>query len=330
MITFAAATLLIAGVLPGSTPTVEFGTPKVLRYLGGTQAAVSLQFDDSMKSQLKNAIPMLNKRGIRATFFVITESDQFKERRQEWEVDVPKAGHVLGNHTAHHSGARSVPAMIKEIADCSADLERVYGPKVHLVSFAIPGGCPWSFRPDQLDPVLEKYHLVLATKRNFSVDKRTDPLAFVEAAIETRSWSNVTMHGIGGEWLSTSLPKFTQLLDFIVAHRDTLWVAPDIEIYKYVQERDAARPPVLEPKGDGAFTIDLSCSPSRLAFKTDAVSDLYDEPLTLEVAVPDSWKTFTVTQADHVDKYDTMDTPTGHVARFDILPNVALATITRG
>jgi len=67
-----------------------------------------------------------------------------------------------------------------------------------------------------------------------------------------------------------------------------------------------------------------------LAFKTDAVSDLYDEPLTLEVAVPDSWKTFTVTQADHVDKYDTMDTPTGHVARFDILPNVALATITRG
>ncbi|MDT7892902.1 MAG: polysaccharide deacetylase family protein, partial [Armatimonadota bacterium] len=36
----------------------------------GCRAAVSLTFDDGLKSQLEVAVPLLNDRGLRATFYL--------------------------------------------------------------------------------------------------------------------------------------------------------------------------------------------------------------------------------------------------------------------
>ena len=126
---------------PNSAP---FGTPKVLRFFGGAKAAISLQFDDAMTTQLANAIPRLNERKLRATFFVNTENGQYVSHRKEWEVEVVRARHDLGNHTAHHSGAKNEAELTKEIEDCSYDLGRIYGKGPRLASFAIPGGKRYS------------------------------------------------------------------------------------------------------------------------------------------------------------------------------------------
>ena len=46
----------------------------------GAQAAVSLRYDDAIKSQLDNAIPALNKSGFKGTFNLVLSSDQIRLR----------------------------------------------------------------------------------------------------------------------------------------------------------------------------------------------------------------------------------------------------------
>lgn len=304
----------------------EPGVPGICRFLGGAEAAVSLQFDDSMTSQLANAIPLLNARGIHATFFVNTESGQYKSHRHEWEVDVPKAGHELGNHTAHHSGAKTIEELDKEIGLCSAQLDRVLGARPRLTSFAIPGGVPWGFTPEQLAKVLEKYRLVLADRRNFFDEQKTDPVSYVQKAIDTHAWSNVSMHGAGGEWLSTSLPTLTHLLDFMVAHRPALWIAPNIEIYKYVVEREAAEQPVVKRTGSSMVSVSVMCDRTKLETFGCSVAALYDQPLTVEISVPVNWDQIRIVQGKRVVHGEVVR---AGLARIDVLPNAGSATVTQ-
>lgn len=72
----------------------------------GCRAAVSLTFDDGLKSQLEVAVPLLNDRGLRATFYLnprgtTPESDDWRERWAAWKK-VAEQGHELGNHSLTH------------------------------------------------------------------------------------------------------------------------------------------------------------------------------------------------------------------------------------
>jgi hypothetical protein len=220
----------------------------------------------------------------------------------------------LGDHTAHHSGAKSIEEVTKEIGDCAVHLQKVYGSKPRLISFATPGGVPWSFTASQLAPIFDKYQLIPTYDRNFFDEKQVDPVIFVQKAIENHAVGNVCMHGTGGEWLSTSLPTLTRLLDFLVAHRPNLWIAPLIEIHKYVQERDAAKPPTLTGVTSRGFSVGVVCS----------LSKLYDQPLTVEVAVPDSWRAFKVKQG----ALETHHPVQAHLAKFEVQPNSEPAKVT--
>jgi len=308
----------------------SFGMPTISRFHGNAAAAISLQFDDAMTTQLENALPLLNARKLKATFFVITDSHQYRQHLRQWEVDVPKAGHDLGNHTAHHKGAKTLEELSREVDDCSDRLATVYGPAPRLTSFAIPGGVPWNVTHDQLDPILRKRHLVLAQHRNFFDEKTTDPITFVQRAIQDGQWSNVCMHGIGGEWLSTSVPTLTKLLDFLVAHRTDVWVAPEIEIYKYVQERDAASAPVLTSRNSRGFSIVVKCDPEKLAFTDRPIPVLYDQPLTVEVSVPDSWKSYSVYRGRTKTAAGLPVDPNSHVIRLDVRPNDLRTRVAEG
>jgi len=321
--------LCLLGLTPGCMSEASFGTPKISHFANGAGAAISLQFDDSMTTQLANATPLLKAHGIRATFFVITDSWQYKQHQQEWEVDVLKAGHDLGNHTSHHTGAKNIDELTKEIEGCSDHLAKVYGPMPRLTSFAIPGGVPWGFTADQLNPILKKNHLVLTQNRNFFEDGKTDPITFVQKAIDNHWASNVSMHGVGGEWLSTSVTTLTKLLDFLAQHRAAVWVAPEIQIYKYSQERDAAGTPILTRKGNG-FTLVVNCDSARLAFSDEPIVVLYDQALTVEVAVPAAWRSIRVVQGSHLWTSPVFHRNGEHVALCPVLPNAGQATIVPG
>lgn len=65
----------------------------------GKRAAISLTFDDARLSQVDVGLPLLDKLGVKATFYV--NPDGVKDRIDGWRQAV-KNGHEIGNHTVNH------------------------------------------------------------------------------------------------------------------------------------------------------------------------------------------------------------------------------------
>ncbi|WP_240503709.1 MULTISPECIES: polysaccharide deacetylase family protein [Pseudoalteromonas] len=68
-------------------------------YPNGASNAVSITFDDGRHSQLDIGVPILNKHGIQATFYV--SRDNVVARLPDWQKVVAN-GHEIGNHTTSH------------------------------------------------------------------------------------------------------------------------------------------------------------------------------------------------------------------------------------
>jgi peptidoglycan/xylan/chitin deacetylase (PgdA/CDA1 family) len=66
---------------------------------GGHRAALSLSFDDARSSQIACGLPVLDRLGISATFFVLP--GKVAEAVPAWR-DALAAGHEIGNHTTTH------------------------------------------------------------------------------------------------------------------------------------------------------------------------------------------------------------------------------------
>ncbi len=304
-----------------SSPGQAFGKPQISRFYQGASAAVSLEFDDSMNSQIEHALPLLNARKLRGTFFVNPGRDSHKKHRLTWEIDMPKAGHELGNHTMNHVGAKDAAELAREVRECSEVLGKVYGPKPKLIPFAQPGGVPWLVTSAEEQPVFKTHFLIPTTHRRFFEEDKLDPVTLAQEAIDKKSWVQIGFHGTGGEWLNTTLPVFTRLLDFLAANRGTVWIAPTMEVTKYILEREAANDVWLNPHRDGTgFTLQLQINRSKLpGFDADPAG-LFDQPLTVEVAVASSWMACTIRQGTSSTKGRILRRGDQTIASFDVLP----------
>ena len=67
---------------------------------------MSLTFDDARASQLDVAAPILERHGVRATFYVLPE--HVRRRRADWHALVA-GGHEIGNHTSTHPCSGNFP-----------------------------------------------------------------------------------------------------------------------------------------------------------------------------------------------------------------------------
>jgi len=65
------------------------------------EGAVTLSFDDGRPSQWELALPVLNPRGLRATFYVPAMKDRLHDHADVWRAAVAQ-GHEVGNHTVRH------------------------------------------------------------------------------------------------------------------------------------------------------------------------------------------------------------------------------------
>jgi peptidoglycan-N-acetylglucosamine deacetylase len=69
------------------------------RWPEGKRMALSLTFDDARPSQLENAVPILDRHGVKATFYV--NPQPLAARAADWRA-VAASGHEIGNHSATH------------------------------------------------------------------------------------------------------------------------------------------------------------------------------------------------------------------------------------
>ncbi|WP_111977168.1 polysaccharide deacetylase family protein [Algibacillus agarilyticus] len=209
------------------------------------KVAISLSYDDALNSQLDHAIPALNKRNFKASFYVVPLSNAFQARLTEWRT-IAAQGHELGNHSLFHACRSDKPnrnwvkahnalekkpmqAMLNEIKVANTLLQ------------AIDGQTQRTFTPPCFDQQAQDGNYINVIKDEFIAiksleDKKfaalivpngikaTDIIEFIEQQPASIKLVNVLFHGIGGEHLSVTQQTHEALLDHLHANQDKYWV----------------------------------------------------------------------------------------------------------
>jgi hypothetical protein len=122
--------------------------PETFAWPEGKRVAVSLSFDDARYSQLDAGVPLLDRYGVKGTFYV--SFPRAEERAEDWRRAAAN-GHEIGNHSLKHSctgnffwKSRNVlenytlEDMAAELREATRHIERVLG--VSPATFAYPCG----------------------------------------------------------------------------------------------------------------------------------------------------------------------------------------------
>ncbi len=227
---------------------------------GGRKAAVVLTYDDALSSQLDIAIPALDAAGLKGTFFLVG-SGVTPATVLRWRAAASE-GHELGNHTLFHPCARvkypmpvqyqiesyTVETMLTEIRTMNAMLTAMDGRAEH--AFAVPCGDTLAGGTDYLEPLrlsgLVRYDRDLQWAERLGLDRQHIASAWfpetatgaemIEAVKQAEQNGGLLVfgfHGIGGDHLKVSAEAHAELLAYLKANRDRIWVAPFSTVMDY-------------------------------------------------------------------------------------------------
>jgi hypothetical protein len=231
------------------------------------RSAVSITFDDGRDSQLTRAVPHMNNRGLRGTFYVPMRGDNYLETYAPWRA-VADQGHEIGNHTKSHICSRNfsfrpdgtgleemtLDGIEADIVDAEARLRELI-PQQTERTFAYP--CYQTFVGEGL--TRQSYVPIVA--RHFAAGRSTGEFGFfnnplkidlhclncvsygivdaltiiglVERCFQRGHWIIVTYHGID---TVKAERDFIELMDHLVERRDRIWTAPVVEIAKHLKQ----------------------------------------------------------------------------------------------
>ncbi|NCT83889.1 MAG: polysaccharide deacetylase family protein [Comamonadaceae bacterium] len=238
---------------------------------GGARAAVSLGYDDGLDSQLDHVVPALNRRGLRASFYVPINGPTLPGRQDEWKA-AAAAGHELGNHSLFHGCSAKGPG--REWVLPQRDLDRQTAAQVQEQVLAantwlqaLDGRTRRTFTPPCLDLQAGGQDFATALRPQFvayraagpglvSDTARLDPyampvyfvegwsgeqlIALVEQAAEQGAIVSLLFHGVGAEHLSVTREAHEQLLDHLARNKARFWTDSFVNIMENAR-RQAGR-----------------------------------------------------------------------------------------
>ncbi len=221
---------------------------------GGAKAAVSLGYDDGLDSQLDHVVPALNKRGLRASFYVPINGPTLPARQNEWKA-AAAAGHELGNHSLFHGCSAKGPG--REWVQPHRDLDRQMAAQVQEQVIAantwlqsLDGRTRRTFTPPCLDMQAGGQDFAMALRPQFvayraagpglvtdtaQLDPYAMPVYFVEGmngaqlidiveqAAAKGAVVSLLFHGVGAEHLSVTREAHDQLLDHLARNKSRFW-----------------------------------------------------------------------------------------------------------
>ena len=238
----------------------------------GARAAVSLAYDDAIDSQLDNAVPALDRAGLKGSFYIKLASDTLKRRLPEWRAAAAN-GHELGNHTLFHQCSAVGPDRTwvtpqDDIATTSAARLvaqiRLGNTMLHAIdgqderTFTVPCGDVLAAGENYVGLIKGDFVAIKSGASGVVANMDTlDPyavgvtapegatgpqlIALVRQAAQAGTMINLTFHGIGGDYIMVSKQAHEELLTYLAAHRDIYWTDTFIDIMKYVKAQQAAR-----------------------------------------------------------------------------------------
>ena len=284
---------------------------KICPFYEGKDAVFLLAFDDACVSQLANAIPVLTKYRVAGTFYLITESGQFKWKRDEWAKQADNEYVFFGNHTSTHKGVNSPDELDAQLDDANKVLKELTPnkPWPRVISFAVPGGVPWKLSKEELKAKLSARNLV--ERPDFQTPPWfcktvADAEKYIDKCLAEGKMGHIDFHGIGGDWLSNPTEYLEGVAKKLDSVRDRMWLTGASEWNKYTAEAAEAQ---VKVESKTATSMKLSVSIGKLDPK------IWDHPLTLELET--KWPSAKVTVGK--DKPFVVKAKDGRV-RFSVKP----------
>ena len=234
----------------------------------GARAAVALSYDDTLPCHHELVAPALEQQGLRATFYAPIRGDLI-HNTDAWR-DLAKRGHELGNHTLFHPCRREGRGMEDWNNLLHFDAGRLRN-ELLVASFAlqlIDGRTERTFgntchdvfigaEPDKqrIEPILAE---LFVAARGQCTNRPTDPRsadllnlgtiaadgkrfndwrASIEEALSMGGLALFTFHGVGDGYgrIQVDAGEHAQLLGYLRDNHDRLWIAPVIEIARWLR-----------------------------------------------------------------------------------------------
>ena len=298
---------------------------QITQWVNNTSGAVSITFDDGNRSDYTLAVPALNARGFKGSFFIITDWID-NATWDEWR-DVAHQGHEIGSHTKTHPQLTqlSLPEMEEEIGESKSVIESQI-PMQQCLTFVYPFG---EYNATG-KAIAEEYYIAA---RGVSCDLNTAPYNFYgmracgdgRSLEQMKAWADSAEQQ--GEWLITFLHALDDAYwttDMFVAylnHLQTkdLWVGTFGSVVKYIKERESANLSLISSSQD---QIVLSL--------TDTLDDaIFDEPLTIRSEVPSSWAKVRVKQGTGAITVTPGMEGTKAVIYYNVIPDRGFITLQK-
>ena len=283
-----------AGTSTGKILGFTCKSHKITDWPNNKKGAISLTFDDACSSQLTVGLPALDARGMKGTFFVVTDCVAVWN---PW-VNASITGHEIASHTMSHPHlpTLSLTQVQDEMGGAKALIDTKITPQKCL-TFAYPYGEQNSnIQAIARNNYISARGVVCGINqepydfynvRACSPDDSDDIYGYADLAETQGKWGVVFFHSLTGGTdcfgvYTSSL--FSAYLDYLKTRN--LWVGTYGTIVKYIKEKSSA---VLSV---------LSSSSNRIVLTlTDSLDDaIYDQPLTIRSEVPSGWNDVTVQQ----------------------------------
>jgi len=253
----------LAGLVLLAAAAMAQSAAPAFRWPEGKHTAVSFSFDDARPTQVDAGVPIFDKYGLKATFYLSPRS--IGRRLEAWKK-ASAEGHEMGNHSNSHPCTLNYPfsarnaledytleKMGRDLDTGSAEIERLVG--VKPVTFAYPCGLKFVGRGEGVQsyvPLIAKRYLA---GRGFRDEGTNDPahcdfaqlmgtegdgLTFeqMKALVSSSKgrWVAFACHDVGAPGRQvTQAEALDQFLKYAKDPANGIWVDTIAAVAKYVK-----------------------------------------------------------------------------------------------
>jgi peptidoglycan-N-acetylglucosamine deacetylase len=230
------------------------------------RVALSLSFDDGRASQVEGGTALLDRHGVKATFYVTPSS--IEPRLEAWKR-VAAAGHEIANHSLNHPCSGNFPwsrgkalegytldGMEREMTEANRRIGDLLG--VTPESFAYPCGQTFVGRGANTQSYVPVAAKLFVTARGWLDEAPNDPayvdfaqltgiesdgkdfdeiLAIIESAAKTGTWVVLAGHEMRASGSQTTrLAMLDTLCTYATNPANGVWIAPVGTVAQYVRD----------------------------------------------------------------------------------------------
>lgn len=266
-----------ASALLGAILSLSFATEIVpetakpsaapITWPNGKKVAVSLSFDDARLSNVDAGTVLLDRYGIKATFFVVPSA--VKKRLEGWKKAVA-SGHEMGNHSVNHPCSGNFvwsrekalenytpEKMRSELIEANKQVQELLGVKPEV--FAYPCGQMFIGRGRNTQSYVPVVADLFLSGRGWRNEAPNDPSycdmaqiygmemdgkdfgeikELIETARKSGQWLVLAGHETAESGSQTTrLAMLKQLCEYAKDPVNGVWIAPIGEVAKYVQKQ---------------------------------------------------------------------------------------------